>query len=310
MLYSSLSPVVGVAHLFLSFFYISYLLYVFLQSVRERQTNKQDIHMSFQEDVSQFDLPFQWDDGKFVSPFVRSSQESLNALAVFLAPRIREAERQADSLHETVESTSTECKRRSTKHHRREVVVRVTDLGCGDGMVVLELVRTLPALLLGAAAPAGAPIPSSSLVVGADEQSPPTHSFVVEGVGLDLDEDLVQLALQNASKMDLASSCHFTVQDLHDVTVASILLPRQQQQQNVVAVPCSMHGDGDDQTIRMVHVVFIFLLPSAMDMMKELILALLPHISFFVSNSWEVPYLTPNLVEKVGSYYVYAAKQR
>ncbi|CUI14083.1 Hypothetical protein, putative [Bodo saltans] len=108
--------------------------------------------------ASGFELPFQWDDGTFVSPFVRSSGESLQDVGGFLAAfLIKKIAHLAENHHTAVEVT-------------------VTDLGCGDGQALFDLCPTI-----------------SSAIINHNEVTVPVTVF---GRGVDLDEGLVDIANQ------------------------------------------------------------------------------------------------------------------
>ncbi|ESL09265.1 hypothetical protein TRSC58_03018 [Trypanosoma rangeli SC58] len=64
------------------------------------------------------ELPFQWDDGKFISPFVASSADALEVLAAWV-------------------------KDSPLFQLRRSGSLRLTDLGCGDGAALLSLSAAL-----------------------------------------------------------------------------------------------------------------------------------------------------------------------
>ncbi|RNF27575.1 uncharacterized protein Tco025E_00136, partial [Trypanosoma conorhini] len=64
------------------------------------------------------ELPFQWDDGKFISPFVASSADALAALAAWM-------------------------KDSPLLQLQHGGALRLTDLGCGDGAALLSLSAAL-----------------------------------------------------------------------------------------------------------------------------------------------------------------------
>lgn len=214
--------------------------------------------------ASGFELPFQWDDGTFVSPFVRSSGETLQDVGGFVAT----------SLVKRIREWASLC-----SDSRIEVVV--TDLGCGDGQALFDLCPKIADTLRR---------DLSATSLGHASAIPPVTVF---GRGVDLDEELVTVANQRVSEeMNKAPTAAYTfeVADICAMTADSIVTP----------------ASGGDNVLR-IHVVFVFLLTTALEQLEPLITTLLPEVEFFISNSWSVPYLenTTAARGKMGSCFVY-----
>jgi SAM-dependent methyltransferase len=218
--------------------------------------------------ASGFELPFQWDDGTFVSPFVRSSGETLQDVGEFLA----------EFLIRHVAQLSTET---------AAVEVVVTDLGCGDGQALFDLCPKIAAAMKGAV----------------------TIPLRVFGRGVDLDEDLVAVAAQRVSTD--GSKVMSSDAENNNAALTPSLNPAAVRYAFEVADICAMSADdiaapSADHVVR-IHIVFVFLLTTALEQLQPLVEKLLPNVEFFVSNSWTVPYLegTASARGKVGSCFVY-----
>lgn len=202
--------------------------------------------MTAEAEGTTFELPFQWDDGQYVSPFVRSSRDTLDELGHFIAQNLRCS---MSGSHEIV----------------------VTDLGCGDGTALFGICRALHSKYCDASQ-------SNSAI------------YAVTGYGYDLDADLVDLASQASSSFCADAPLvrfHFAVRDICSMTAVDVLME-----------------EGTSPPRR--HVVFVYLLTTALEQLKELVMALLPRVEMFISNSWSVPYLQEKyFVKKVGSHWVY-----
>jgi SAM-dependent methyltransferase len=79
--------------------------------------------------ASRFDLPFQWDDGRFVSPFVESTAATIDALCHVVLPTI--LGRGGDRTAAGAAADTDDC-------------FTFVDLGCGDGRVVAGVAARFP----------------------------------------------------------------------------------------------------------------------------------------------------------------------
>ncbi|KAG8341634.1 CheR methyltransferase SAM binding domain [Trypanosoma vivax] len=189
------------------------------------------------------DLPFQWDDGVCVSPFVASTELSMEMLAQWLDNPSR------------LGNTHT---------------LAVTDLGCGNGSALLAL--------------------SSALFKLRGEVRPLNLSIV----GIDIDASLIEAAKQAAAAATTTMTttipslhcfkCTFEVADLCQLVVEQYF-PREE-------------AAG--------HVLFLYLLPEALDIIRETLLEALQRVCFLVSNRWEVPFLSQWRVTSVGTLHIYS----
>lgn len=218
--------------------------------------------------ASGFELPFQWDDGTFVSPFVRSSGDTLQEVGQFIGQFLE--------------------RRISSEAAVQPIEIVVTDLGCGDGHALFELCPVIAAHL--------------GRICTAEK------NISIRARGVDLDEELIGVANarqppeeQRQTKTSETSSCvvpvryHFEVADICDM------------RPDDVASPCAHNNGGGGGVTTTIHVVFVFLLTTALEQLKSLVLSLLPRVEFFISNSWSVPYLqeSQHFVGKMGSCFVY-----
>lgn len=218
-----------------------------------------------------FELPFQWDDGTFVSPFVRSAASGLPPLGQYIATHL--------STHPPVPTVTTSGREEgegTADDHKAAVVVQdndneewiITDLGCGDGTALFGIVSELTRLLS----------------VKTSNGEPLSHSVTVKGVGYDLDSDLVDLA---GTLVPPGASDHqyqFFVKDLGQVAANDVLM---------------------ESAVRCRHVVFVYLLTSALEVLRDLMEDVLRKVELLISNSWSIPYFEDHLVARVGEHWVY-----
>ncbi|CAD2220803.1 hypothetical protein AGDE_00759 [Angomonas deanei] len=108
------------------------------------------------------ELPFQWDDGNFISPFVRSTEEDMRLLV--------------QHLYDTVWGPQI-----LKSNHGSTFRLRMVDLGCGDGAALLFLYQSLTQLWKA-------------------QHSTDGKVLVVEVCGIDLDEELVEQACASAQE--------------------------------------------------------------------------------------------------------------
>mmetsp|Transcript_14089 Transcript_14089/g.16253 ORF Transcript_14089/g.16253 Transcript_14089/m.16253 type:complete len:230 (+) Transcript_14089:51-740(+) len=216
------------------------------------------------EEGTTFDLPFQWDDGTFVSPFVRSAAAGLPPLGLYLTTHMlkgREGHQEQDEKDE-------------------EWVI--SDLGCGDGTALFGIIEEMQRQLHASA----------------------RHGVHIRGVGYDLDAALVEMAIaaapqhcgqfhhhQGGSEGQSSSGdlYQFFVQDLGQMSADDVL------NGGLLSTTVSLRR----------HVVFVYLLTSALEVLQDLIEALLARVEVLISNSWSIPYLEKYLVAKVGEHWVY-----
>lgn len=203
------------------------------------------------------DLPFQWDDGHFISPFVATREEDVEIACEWLvshviAPKVHEGTSHGPSM-----STAT--------------LLRVTDWGCGDGTALLFFVKHLVAKWL-----------SSDLAKAVELR--------VKATGVDLDEDLIATAGIHCSPPVAAAvpelvEWRWVCEDIRH---------------------CNLNDFNRRQAEPLPHILFLYLLPDALEMLKDRINELLLRRGCVVlSNRWPVRYLEPWLVANVGNVHVY-----
>ena len=224
-----------------------------------------------------FPLPFQWDDGVFISPFVATDPDTISGLASLVGSAITR----------NVSSATT-----SLLPH----VITLLDLGCGDGRVVLEAAEAV----------------AQSAAAGA--YGPQVTVRHVSALGLDLDEALIDraklLALNRSSHRSAAGaavgdpsllpketttiSYRFEVQDLLQLTAeACVAMAVGPSPPSCEEGHDSTKKKEDLEEVKRIVVVFAYLLPEALKLLEPLISQLLPRVTCVVSNRWDIPYLEP-----------------
>jgi hypothetical protein len=136
--------------------------------------------------VTVFEMPFQWDDGKFVSPFVVTGQNEVDDLVQLLQSawfaNLKPTQTQTN---ETATPASAELTPQPHPSPSPSKLPLFVDLGCGNGCVVAAVVNALPWL---------------------------------RGMGYDLDEHLIDTASKTYLSSDPTSRIHerlgFEVKDL------------------------------------------------------------------------------------------------
>ena len=195
-------------------------------------------------DEAAFPLPFQWDDGVFISPFVATDPETIHGLAGLVENLVGfDASPTASSLCD----------------------ITLIDLGCGDGRVVAHVAAVIAQRRL------------------------PTVARI-SALGLDLDEGLIVKAKSSVAMVDGGEGpiveLRFEVQDLLQVSASDVL-------SKAASSSSRLHSEGRPQQQRDIIVVFAYLLPEALLLLKPLISALVTKVTCVVSNRWDIPYLTP-----------------
>nr|CCD14360.1 unnamed protein product [Trypanosoma congolense IL3000] len=189
--------------------------------------------------MPELDLPFQWDDGTCISPFVPTTGDSVVELAAWI--------------DRSVLPRSSTC------------TMRVTDLGCGDGTPLLVL--------------------CAELFSGRG----PKYPLEVMAVGFDIDEGLVAKAKRAA---DEAASVvppphilrhNFAVADLRETDIEKYF-------------PVD-EADG--------HVLFLYLLPDALEIIREMLLKVIRRVRMLVSNRWDLPFLCEWKVGQLNTLHIY-----
>ncbi|ORC89126.1 uncharacterized protein TM35_000131300 [Trypanosoma theileri] len=193
------------------------------------------------------DLPFQWDDGKFISPFVASSDEALAELSTWMFNALLLPFKQQQS----------------------SATLRLTDLGCGDGHALLSLCAHL------------------FLRWGTNEDSPNASSLQMSVAGLDLDETLIDLAKQRVPSLLVSPPNH-----LHCVFEVADVRHCEVEQYFPLDERCS-------------HVLFLYLLPEGLEIIRDKLLQAFRRVQFVVSNRWEVPFLSKWKVAELQRMHVY-----
>lgn len=214
------------------------------------------------------DFPFQWDDGNFISPFVAASADDMKAFAAWLTQRYLTALRGAS---------------------RRPLEMRVTDLGCGDAAAVLALAQYLHRGWTELQATAGADaVPNTPL------------RLLVTGV--ELDETLLVQAEENASvfahtvaaatSSPLAVETHFVNADIRSADL-DVYFPRR------------LPHPSSSVAASLPYVLYMYLLPDALEMLREKLEEVLQRGWVVASNRWPIPGMEAALKDCVGHVHVY-----
>ncbi|AAZ13107.1 hypothetical protein, conserved [Trypanosoma brucei brucei TREU927] len=190
--------------------------------------------------MHELELPFQWDDGTCISPFVATSNNTLVALSKWL--------------HDVV------------LQHGENNSLRLTDLGCGDGAALLQLCCELFLL---------------------QTKSCPLHLIAV---GVDIDESLITDARRAAA--DAVAKVPSPHQLQHDFAVADL---------RGVAVDEYFPLSETDS-----HVLFLYLLPEALNIIRDKLLEVIQRVRFVVSNRWDIPFFSNWKIGQLHTLNVYS----
>lgn len=223
------------------------------------------------------DFPFQWDDGTFISPFVAASEVDMEMFAGWIVARYL--------------ATLTTHNAHTVAAGRR-LEMRLTDLGCGDATALLSLVqyvrkgwRELETTVEGSL--------QSSL-----------HLLVT---GVELDDALLAKAEDNATSFasciasptssPVSVETHFVNADIRFADV-DVYFPRH------VAIP-SLLNESTTQVLTPPYVLYMYLLPDALVMLREKLVEVLRRGWVVASNRWPIPGLDHLLKEQAGHVHVY-----
>lgn len=224
------------------------------------------------------DFPFQWDDGNFISPFVAASEVDMEMFAGWLVARYL-ATLAAPHTHTVVSAG-------------RRLEMRLTDLGCGDATAILSLAqyvrkgwRELETTVEGAA--------QSSL-----------HLLVT---GVELDDALLTKAEENAASFaaciasptssPVSVEAHFVNADIR-LADLDVYFPRH------VAIPSAPTAPAAP-LLSPPYVLYMYLLPDALEMLRDKLLEVLRRGWIVASNRWSIPGLDHLLKEQAGHVHVY-----
>ncbi|KAG5504476.1 hypothetical protein JKF63_04928 [Porcisia hertigi] len=233
------------------------------------------------------DLPFQWEDGTFISPFVAASEEDMKAFAEWITTRC------LSPIVESCSVASSSCADQRCAVSRSHEL-RLTDLGCGDATAVLSLAQhiskgwcSLHSTTAGASFLSGA------------------ASLHITVTGIDLDDGLLETAAANASAFAAASSSSssslvsvetlFVAEDLCTADV-DIYFPRRVQ------------GGGASSCASALPpcVLYMYLLPEALAQLREKLVQIMERGWLVASNRWPIPGLEAFLRERAGRVHIYS----
>ncbi|AIN98612.1 hypothetical protein LPMP_231630 [Leishmania panamensis] len=233
------------------------------------------------------DLPFQWDDGNFISPFEAASEADMEAFAEWLT---------ACYLSSIVHNSSTSSRNRADQLCAVPwpYEMRLTDLGCGDATAVLSLAQHLRKNWC-------------DLQSTTDDAPPPDHAVPLHIIvtGIDLDDALLDTAAANASvfsvtvaspsSLPVSIETHILSQDLRTIDVD-------------VHFPRCVQGGADSfyPSTRPPYVLYMYLLPDALALLREKLVDILERGWVVASNRWPIPGLEASLQACAGHVHIYS----
>ncbi|GET88820.1 hypothetical protein, conserved [Leishmania tarentolae] len=232
------------------------------------------------------DLPFQWDDGNYISPFVASSEADTEAFGEWLTARYLRPIVQ----HITASSRSGVDQLCAVSPAYE---MRLTDLGCGDATAVLSLAQHLRkgwCNLQGATDDFPSPDAVASL-----------HIILT---GIDLDDALLDTAAANASAFTDAGSS--SVSSL--VSVETQFLSQDIRTADLnVCFPYCVQGDAASSCApsRLPYVLYMYLLPEALTLLREKLVGIMERGWVVASNKWPIPGLDAFLRGRAGHVHIY-----
>ncbi|KAG5478761.1 hypothetical protein LSCM1_06165 [Leishmania martiniquensis] len=232
------------------------------------------------------DLPFQWDDGNYISPFVAASEADMEAFAEWLTARYLSP----IVAHSTASPHGSEEQRCGASQPH---TLMLTDLGCGDATAALSLAKHLRRGWCDLCGSTG----SAPLSSGA-------ASLHVVLTGVDLDDALLDAAAANASvfAVSVASpssspvsvEAHLLSQDLHTLDLDAHF-PR-----------CAQGGAASlASPTRPPNVLYMYLLPDALALLRERLEAIMERGWLVASNRWPIPGLDAFLRDRAGNVHIY-----
>ncbi|CAJ04977.1 conserved hypothetical protein [Leishmania major strain Friedlin] len=232
------------------------------------------------------DLPFQWDDGNCISPFVASSEADTEAFAAWLT------ERYLSPIVQHITASSRGCAHQlcavSQPHE-----MRLTDLGCGDAAAALTLVQHLRkgwCTLQGATADAPSPDGASCLRILL--------------TGIDLDDALLDTAAANMSAFTAAAASPLSSL----VSIETHLLSQDIRAADLnVCFPRCVQGGAASfcAPTRPPYVLYMYLLPDALALLREKLVDIMERGWVVASNRWPIPGLEAFLRDRAGNVHIY-----
>lgn len=229
------------------------------------------------------DLPFQWDDGNYISPFVASSEAYLatasdwlleNSLLTALARHAAAISCPSTSPVTTIPLT---------------LVFELVDLGCGDGSALFFIARHLAALWderaqrVTANARRGGDDALESVIAR-------TRLRII-ATGIDLDEELIVKAKAAAAAAaapapppTAATEYVFICEDLQSSDSDALFRP--------YARSSSSDDGAGTVTVRAHPVLYLYLIPEGLEAIKAAVVDVAgPRDWIVISNRWPIPYL-------------------
>ncbi|KAG5478565.1 hypothetical protein LSCM4_04798 [Leishmania orientalis] len=234
-----------------------------------------------------FDLPFQWDDGHCVSPFVAASEADMKAFAGWLTARYLSPIVQ----HSTV---SSRCRADQLCAVSQQHEMLLTDLGCGDATAALSLAKHLRR--------GWCDLRSNTDDASSTDGATSLHIIVT---GIDLDDALLVTAAANASAFAIAVASpssspvsvetHLLSEDLRTVDL-DVHFPR-----------CAQRGAAPLLApTQPPYVLYMYLLPDALALLRGKLLDIMERGWLVASNRWPVPGLEAFLRDRAGNVHIYA----
>ncbi|KPI87144.1 hypothetical protein ABL78_3797 [Leptomonas seymouri] len=223
------------------------------------------------------EFPFQWDDGQFISPFIASSEEDMEMLAGWLvAPYL--------TANTTPNSTAT----------ARRLEMRLTDLGCGDATALLSLAEY---------------VQKGWQELGTTVENSSQRSLHLLITGVELDDALLVKAEESAASFAMrvasptsspvSAETHFVSVDIRVVDL-DVYFPRRMPCPSLlVSTPASPLPPSPP------YVLYVYLLPEALETLREKLVEVLCRGWMVASNRWTIPGLDHLLKERVGHIHIY-----
>ncbi|KAL7697983.1 hypothetical protein N2W54_004191 [Lotmaria passim] len=226
------------------------------------------------------DFPFQWDDGHFIAPFVAASEVDMEVFAGWLVTRY------LAPLAASTAYTATAPSRR--------LEMRLTDLGCGDATALLSLAQY---------------VRKGWRELGTTVEGSGQSSLHLLLTGVELDDVLVSKAEGNAASFaaciasptssPVSVEAHFIKADMRAADL-DVYFPRH------VTIPFSSTASSSPAPLLTPpYVLYMYLLPEALEMMREKLTDVLRRGWVVASNRWTIPGLDHLLREKAGHVHVY-----
>ncbi|CBZ27303.1 conserved hypothetical protein [Leishmania mexicana MHOM/GT/2001/U1103] len=232
------------------------------------------------------DLPFEWEDGSCISPFVASSEADTEAFAAwvterYLTPIVQHITASSRGCEGQLCATSQPCE------------MRLTDLGCGDATAALSLVQHLRkgwCNLQGATDDAPSPDGAACLRITL--------------TGIDLDDALLDTAAANASAFTAAAA--LPLSSLVSVETHILSQDIRTADLNVCFPRCVQGGTAScSAPTRPPYVLYMYLLPDALALLREKLVDIMERGWVVASNRWPIPGLEAFLRDRAGHVHIY-----